>query len=120
MKEVEMRETVWMNDPLLDLKEQLDAEGLGDGFSQRLGDIVERYQVIMKLTPAIELTDIEKMIIGESICSSVLTPEKIRRMHDYLMDCEDIGTFDERKALHDKIESVDAAGRIAIIESLGL
>lgn len=42
-----MRKTIYMNDPLIKLKEQTT----NGGFSRRLGEIVERYDIIMKLTP---------------------------------------------------------------------
>ena len=114
------RKTIWLNPPLERLVDQCgDAKGRDGKFSRRLGDIVERYEAIIKNTSVPELTADEKMIIGEIICGSVVTPLTIKYMHESVLDCAS-GTADERQVLSDKIAMWSAAERVAVIESLGL
>jgi len=113
------RKQIWMNPPLERLAEQATGKGRDGTFSHRLGDIVERYEVIIKLTTAPELTDTEKMIIGEVVCGSIINPTTIRHMGESVMDCAS-GTNEERKVLRDKIIKLSPSERIALIESLGL
>jgi len=113
------RKQIWMNPPLERLAEQSQGKGRDGTFSRRLGDIVERYEVLMKLTPVQELSDIEKMIIGEVICGSVISPTTIRHMPESIMDCA-TGTKEDRVTLSKAIKTLSMAERIAIIESLGV
>lgn len=125
---------VWLNPPLERLQSKLDTEkkgkkaGRGGGFSAKLGDIVGRYELIMAMTPAIELTNEEKMILSEVICGSALssgeeygTPAMtaLKYMHDSVLDCA-TGTESERKELSDKIAKLSPTERMAIVEALGL
>jgi len=114
------RKTVWMNQPLEKLaKECGKANGREGKFSARLGDVVERFDIIMKLTPAPEITDIEKMILGEVVCGSALSALTVKYMHESIMDAA-TGTEEERMTLRDKVITWSAAERIAAIESLGV
>jgi hypothetical protein len=113
------RKQIWMNPPLERLAEQATGKGRDGTFSHRLGNIVERYEVIMKLTIVPELTNIEKMILGEVVRGSIINPTTTRHMGESVMDCAS-GTNEERKALHDKIIKLSPSERIALIESSGL
>ncbi|MCM0758469.1 hypothetical protein M7775_07765 [Sporomusa sphaeroides DSM 2875] len=113
------RKQIWMNPPLKLLAEKSEGKGRDGTFSRRLGDIVERYEVMLKLTPAIELSDTEKMIIGEVVCGSVINPTTIRHMPESIMDCA-TGSIEERTVLREKVAKLSPAERIALIESLGL
>jgi len=114
------KKTIWMNDSLIKLAADVgNAKGRAGKFSARLGDIVERYELVIRLTPVPELSDIEKTILDEVILGSTLTPTTIRYMPEAIMDC-DAGSVDERISLHDKIASWTPAERIAVIEALGL
>ena len=114
------RKQIWMNPPLEKLAEECGkAKGRDGKFSARLGDVVERYDIIMKLTTTPELTDIEKMILGEVVCGSALSTVTIKYMHESIMDAA-TGTEEERKSLSNKVESWSAVERIMAIESLGV
>lgn len=113
------RKQIWLNPPLERLAEQATGKGRDGTFSRRLGDIVERYEVIMKLTSVPELTDTEKMILGEVICGSVINPTTIRHMSESILDCA-TGTNDERQKFSKTIADLTPAERIALIELLGL
>ena len=107
------RKNIYMNPPL----DQLWEETQPGKFSQRIGDVVERYDVIMKLTGVPEFTEDEIMILSEVICGSVINQTMIRSMHWAVMDAQ--GDENVKKALADKIEQLSPAERIKLIESLG-
>jgi hypothetical protein len=108
-----------MNGPLEKLVEEVGkASGRAGKFSARLGDIVERYDLIIRLTPVPELSDVEKMILKEVVCGGNLSPTLIRHMSESVMDCT--GNIDERIALRDKIVLLTPAERIAVIEAMDL
>ncbi|QHZ51213.1 hypothetical protein [Paenibacillus larvae] len=114
------RKQIWMNPPLVKLAAECGkANGREGKFSARLGDVVERFDIIMKLTPAPEMNDIEKMILGEVVCGSALSPVTIKYMPESIMDAA-TGTEEEREALSRKVTTWSAAERIAAIESLGV
>ncbi|AUS03581.1 hypothetical protein BN12_30 [Paenibacillus phage BN12] len=114
------RKHIWMNPPLVKLAAECGkANGREGKFSARLGDVVERFDIIMKLTPAPEMNDIEKMILGEVVCGSALSPVTIKYMPESIMDAA-TGTEEEREALSRKVTTWSAAERIAAIESLGV
>ena len=108
-----MRKNIYMNPPL----NQLLEETKPGKFSQKLGDVVERYNIIMKLTDLPEFTEDEIMILSEVVCGSMVSPAMIRGMHLNVMDA--IGDKDIKKNLADKIELLSPAQRIKLIESLG-
>lgn len=115
-----MRKQIWMNPPLERLNEQCGkAKGRDGQFSRRLGDIVERYDVLIKLTPVPELTDEEKMILGVVICGGVLSHLTVKYMDESVIE-SGAGNADTLKQLSDKVRSWSMAERIAVIESLGI
>lgn len=117
-----MKRTIYMSEPL----ERLADETRGDsrrtsGFSRRLGEIVERYQIILDLDrdslPA--LTDTELSIMGEVLAGAIIDRRKIRGLHLDVLDAA-IGSNDDRKQLAKKIKALTAGQRLVLIESLGL
>lgn len=113
------RKQIWMNPPLERLAEKCGkGKGREGKFSGRLGDVVERFDIIMKLTPTPEMSDVEKMILGEVIYGSALTPTIVKYMNEAVMDAA-TGSEDERKSLSDKIQTWSVAERVAAIESIG-
>ncbi|QHZ52292.1 hypothetical protein [Paenibacillus larvae] len=114
------RKHIWMNPPLERLAAECGkANGREGKFSARLGDVVERFDIIMKLTPAPEMNDIEKMILGEVVCGSALSVVTVKYMPESIMDAA-TGTAEEREILSSKVGGWTAAERIAAIESLGV
>ena len=113
-----MKRTIYMNDALEQLAEKTrGASRRTGGFSRRLGEIVERYQLVLDLESEKlpELTDTELEIMGEVVMGAVIDARKIRGLHLDPLDAA-LGTPDERKALADKIEPLTAAQRLALIE----
>ena len=117
-----MKRTIYMSEPL----ERLADETRGDsrrtsGFSHRLGEIVERYQIILDLDrdslPA--LTDTELSIMGEVLSGAVIDRRKIRGLHLDVLDAT-VGSDDDRKQLSGKIEALTAGQRLVLVENLGL
>ena len=115
-----MRKTIWMNPPLEKLAEKCgEAKGRDGQFSRRLGDIVERYDVLIRLTSVPELDDEERMILGVVICGSTVTPTAIRYMDDGVLE-SGASTDENLRQLAEKIKGWSPAERLAVIESLGL
>ena len=119
-KKIKMRKTIYMSEPLIKLAEKTRGDSRRtSGFSRRLGEIVERYQIMIdidaKKLP--ELTDGELEIMGEIVMGSVIDARKIRGLHLDPLDAT-IGTPDERKALADKIEPLTAGQRLALVEKV--
>lgn len=115
-----MKRTIYMSEPL----ERLAEETRGDsrrtsGFSRRLGEIVERYQIMLDLDTPPELTETELAIMGEVLSGSVIDRRKIRGLHLDVLDAA-VGSKDDRKQLSKKIESLTAGQRLAMIEKIGL
>lgn len=120
-QEVEvMKRTIYMSEPL----ERLADETRGDsrrtsGFSRRLGEIVERYQIMLDLDTPPELTETELAIMGEVLCGAVIDRRKIRGLHLDVLDAE-VGSEADKKQLSGKIEALTAGQRLTLVESLGL
>lgn len=115
-----MKRTIYMSEPL----ERLADETRGDsrrtsGFSRRLGEIVERYKIMLELDTPPELTETELTIVGEVLAGAVIDRRKIRGLHLDILDAA-TGTPDYRKQLSKKIEGLTAGQRLALVESLGL
>lgn len=117
-----MKRTIYMSEPL----ERLADETRGDsrrtsGFSRRLGEIVERYRIMLDLDmdSLPTLTDTELAIIGEVLCGAVIDRRKIRGLHLDVLDAA-VGSDDDRKQLYKKIEALTAGQRLALVESLNL
>lgn len=115
-----MKRTIYMSEPL----ERLAEETRGDsrrtsGFSRRLGEIVERYQIMLDLDTPPELTDTELSIMGEVLTGAIIDRRKVRGLHLDVLDAA-TGTPDDRKQLSAKIERLTAGQRLAMIEKIGL
>ena len=115
-----MKRTIYMSDPLVRLAEKTRGDSRRtSGFSRRLGEIVERYQIMLDLDTLPELTDTELAIMGEVLCGAVIDRRKIRGLHLDVLDAT-VGSDDDRKQLSGKIEALTAGQRLALVESLGL
>lgn len=115
-----MKRTIYMSAPL----ERLAEETRGDsrrtsGFSRRLGEIVERYQIMLDLDTPPKLSEIEMQIMGEVLSGAVIDRRKIRGLHLDILDSV-VGTPADREQLADKIEPLTAGQRLVLVESLGL
>lgn len=117
-----MKRTIYMSEPL----ERLADETRGDsrrtsGFSRRLGEIVERYQIILDLDrdSLPDLTDTELSIMGEVLAGAIIDRRKIRGLHLDVLDAA-IGSNDDWKQLSKKIKALTAGQRLVLVENLGL
>lgn len=116
-----MKRTIYMSEPLERLAEETRGNSRRtSGFSRRLGEIVERYQIMLDLDTATlpAFTDAEMTILGEVICGSVIDRRKIRGLHLDVLDAE-LGSQEEKQALSDKIAALTAGQRLALVEKLG-
>ncbi len=115
-----MRKTIYMSEPLIKLAEKTRGDSRRtSGFSRRLGEIVERYQIMIDIDAQKlpELTDSEIEIMGEVVMGSVIDARKIRGLHLDPLDAAS-GTPEERKQLAGKIEPLTAGQRLALVEKI--
>lgn len=115
-----MRKTIYMSDPLCKLAEETRGDSRRtSGFSRRLGEIVERYQMMLDLDAATlpKLNDSEMEIMGEIIMGAVIDARKIRGLHLDPLDAT-LGTPEEKKELAAKIEPLTAGQRLALVEKI--
>ena len=115
-----MRKTIYMSEPLTRLAEETRGTSRRtSGFSHRLGEIVERYQIMLDIDALElpELTDSEMEIMGEIVMGSVIDARKIRGLHLDQLDAAS-GTPYARKQLAGKIEPLTAGQRLALVEKV--
>ena len=109
-----MRKTIYMNDPLIKLNEQTT----NGGVSRRLGEIVERYDIIMRLTPEPpEFSSEEMHVLGEVLSGAKISTGLIYSLGFEVQDSV-LETPEIRESLAKKIDSMTAAEKIKMIEEL--
>ena len=108
--------TIYMNEPLERLEAKTKEQGVP--FSSRLGEIAERYEIIMSLETVPEFTPEETAILGEVICGAVIDRRKIRGLHLDILDAT-LGTPGEKEKLHEKVAAMTVGQRFKVIEQLG-
>lgn len=113
------RRNIWMNPPLERLAE-VCGEGTGRAgrFSAKLGEAIERYQIILDLTTLPAFSDDEISVLSETICGSVIDARKIRGMHLDVLDCAS-GTPELRQELSKRVEAMAPAERLVLVEKMG-
>ena len=107
---------VYMNEPLIALESTMKENG--GSFSARLGEIVERYGILIDLEELPEFSEEETAILSEVICGAGVDRRKVRGLHLDVLDAAS-GTQEERDALSRKVEEMTAGQRIKLIETLG-
>lgn len=115
-----MRKTIYMSEPLTKLAEETRGTSRRTGgFSRRLGEIVERYKIMLDIDgqKLPELTDGEMKIMGEIVMGAVIDARKIRGLHLDPLDAI-LGTPEERRLLARKIESLTAGQRLVLVEKI--
>lgn len=108
--------TLYMNGPLEKLEATTKKQGVP--FSSRLGEIVERYEIIMDLETVPEFTPEEMDILGEVICGAMIDRRKIRGLHLDILDAT-LGTPEEKEKLHKKVAGMTPGQLLKVIEQLG-
>ena len=107
---------IYMNPALAALESEMKESG--GSFSARLGEIVERYQIMLDLETLPGLSENETLILSEVICGGVIDRRKIRGLHLDVLDAE-TGSREGRDALRAKVEEMTAGQRLKLIETLG-
>nr|DAK50410.1 MAG TPA: Putative antitoxin [Caudoviricetes sp.] len=107
---------IYMSPALMELETEMKAKG--ESFSARLGEIVERYGIILSLEEIPEFTEDEIEVLSEMVCGSYINCRKVRGLH---LDALDVasGTEESRRAVSEKIEKMTAGQRLALIEKMG-
>lgn len=94
-----------------------EAEERETGFSRLLTEYVERYKTMVRMVKLPELTDHEKMILGEVVSGSMVTPEMLVAMGWSINDAES-GTPEEKEALIQKVKTLRPAERMALVDMI--
>ena len=107
---------IYMNESLTGL--EIDVKERGGSFSARLGEIVDRYGILLFLEEVPDFTDEEVYILSECVCGSYINCRKVRGLHLDVLDAA-TGTAEEREELSRKVAEMGAGQRLALIERLG-
>ena len=107
---------VYMNPALAGLEDAVKESG--GSFSARLGEVVERYGILLGLEELPTLSEEETEILSECICGATIDRRKVRGLHLDVLDAA-TGTAEEREALSRKVAEMGAGARLALIERLG-
>ena len=107
---------IYMNPALAGLEDSV--KETGKRFSARLGEIVERYGIILDLEEIPEVSIEEMEILSEVICGASIDRRKVRGLHLDVLDAA-TGTIEEREELSRKVAEMGAGQRLALIERLG-
>ena len=107
---------VYMNEPLIALESTMKENG--GSFSARLGEIVERYGILIDLEELPDFSEDEMEILNEVIWGNIVDRRKVRGLHLDVLDAA-TGTIAEREELSRKVEEMGAGARLALIERLG-
>jgi hypothetical protein plarl_24263 len=107
---------IYMNPALAGL--EADVKETGASFSARLGEIVERYQILLDLEEVPDFSEAETAILSECICGSAIDRRKVRGLHLDVLDAAS-GTQEERDALSAKVAEMTVGQRLKLIETLG-
>ena len=107
---------IYMSPALTELETEMKERG--GSFSARLGEIVERYGILLSLEEVPDFTEDEMEVLSEMVCGSYINCRKIRGLH---LDALDVasGAEETRRAVSTKIEKMTAGQRLALIERLG-
>lgn len=81
--------------------ERLEKNLHGVSFSQRLEEIVERYEIIINSTPIPQLTGEELYILGKTICDNPINYKKIKHLDSIILTCS-VGNKKLRESLSKK------------------
>ncbi|MFC2310763.1 MAG: hypothetical protein ACFNLF_06860 [Selenomonas noxia] len=107
---------VYMNPALAGL--EADVKETGASFSARLGEIVERYQILLYLEELPEFSEDEMEILNEVIWGNIVNRRKVRGLHLDVLDAA-TGTQAARNALSAKVAEMTVGQRLALIEKIG-
>lgn len=107
---------IYMSPALTELETEMKERG--ESFSARLGEIVERYGILIDLEELPDFSEAETEILSEVICGAAIDRRKVRGLHLDVLDAA-TGTREERDALSRKVKEMGAGQRLALIERLG-
>ena len=107
---------IYMSPALTELETEMKESG--GSFSARLGEIVERYQILLTLEEVPDFTEEEMEILNEITWGNKIDRRKVRGLHLDVLDAA-TGTIAEREELSLKVEEMGAGARLALIERLG-
>ena len=107
---------IYMSPALTELETEMKESG--GSFSARLGEIVERYQILLTLEEVPDFTEDEMEILNELTWGNRIDRRKVRGLHLDVLDAAS-GTQEKREELSRKVAEMGAGARLALIEKMG-
>ncbi len=107
---------IYMSPALTELETEMKAKG--ESFSARLGEILERYGILLGLEELPTFSEEETEILSECICGATIDRRKVRGLHLDVLDAA-TGTQEEREELSRKVAEMGAGQRLVLIEKMG-
>lgn len=108
------KKSIYLAGELINIYDECSNKERNRSFSGRVADIADRYTILMALTETPELTNAEKVILGEAVLGGFVDRNKIRYLPDCIKDTEMQGA----DVLAEKVEQLDYAQKLKLIESL--
>lgn len=112
------RKTIWLNPPLEILLRELKQKNQEGNFSRSIGNIVERYSLLLKAANSSipELNANEQIILNALLSTNrAITIEFLNDMPK-MIELAANGSAEDRTTLKDKFEPLCTLERIAVIE----
>lgn len=113
---VTQKKSIYLTGALIPIYNSCKDGNCNRSFSGRVADITDRYTALIELTDIPEITDEEKMILGECVLGTFLDKLKIKHLPEYIIDTKLNGSVELAK----KVKQMTHLQRVALIESLGI
>lgn len=104
------RKTIYLNPPL----QELYNKTRGKGFSRRLGDVLNRYEIIRECTSLPKLTAEQWAMLGQALIDAKIDKRKVLGLHLDMLDVE--GEEAQKVQLQHVIEKMSVTERLMLIE----
>lgn len=112
----ELKKSIYLQGGVIDVYTETQNKERSQSFSKRMGQIVDRYHLILDSVNTPELSVNEKHILGVTIQGSYIDKLFIKYLHEEIDDTELDGSSDLAK----KVKKLDFLQRIKLIEEMKL
>lgn len=112
---VDQKKSIYLTKDLKKIYDECKSRKRNRTFSGRMADIAERYNALIGLAEIPEITEEEKMILGDVVIGYV-DKIKIKNLPEYIIDTDIYGC----KELAEKVSKLDYLQRMALIERLNI
>ena len=112
----ELKKSIYLQGGVIDVYTETRNKERPQSFSKRMGQIVDRYHLILDSVNTPELSVNEKHVLGVTIQGSYIDKLFIKYLHEEIDDTELDGASDLAK----KVKRLDFLQRIKLIEEMKL